>query len=168
MDLSRFSTDDLKALREGDLGRVSTEGLKLLKTMVPAEPVPAPKQSTIGSEFVRGLESLISTGRTGIGAVTGSPEEAARAGLERGERIAAEAGEGPSLERLKRIFDEKGFLEASKAAVGDVPRILSGQVPQLGAMAAGAKLGSMAGAPFGPPGALIGGGLGALALNNLV
>lgn len=33
MDLSQFSTDDLKALRDGDLSRVSTEGLKKLRSM---------------------------------------------------------------------------------------------------------------------------------------
>lgn len=37
MDLSRLSTDDLIALRDGDLGRVSTEGLLYLKSQAPKE-----------------------------------------------------------------------------------------------------------------------------------
>jgi hypothetical protein len=167
MDLSRFSTEDLKALRDNDLSRVSTEGLKLLQAMVPAEPVAEPRQSTILGEGKRGLEQLVSSTVTGL---FGSPEEAALSGLQRSQRIAEEAGEGPSLDRIQRIFQEKGFLEAGKAALGDVPRIVAGQVPQLGAMAAGAKLGAMTGtaaAPFlgpaAPAGPVIGGGLGALA-----
>ena len=126
-------------------------------------PTPQPKQSTIGGEFKRGIEQLVSSSVAGVGAVTGSPEEAALAGLRRGERIGEEAGEGPSLERLKRIFDEQGFVAASKALAGDVPRILAGQGANIAAAAGGAKLGAMAGTPLGPPGQLVGGGLGAFA-----
>jgi hypothetical protein len=106
--------------------------------MVPSEPTPQPKQSTIGGELKRGIEQLVSSSVTGVSSLAGSPEEAALAGLRRGERIGTEAGEGPSLERLKRIFDEQGFLEASKAAVGDVPRILAGEGANSAAAAGGA------------------------------
>ena len=43
-------------------------------------PAPQPKQSTIGGEFKRGVEQLISSSVAGVGALTGSPEEAALAG----------------------------------------------------------------------------------------
>ena len=44
-------------------------------------------KSGIGAAVSKGIESLISSGRTAVGALTGSPEEAARAALERGEDI---------------------------------------------------------------------------------
>lgn len=42
MDLSQFSTEDLKAIRAGDLSKVSTEGLKKLKVMQSAKAEPKP------------------------------------------------------------------------------------------------------------------------------
>jgi hypothetical protein len=155
---------------EGPEGATLEQLVAVIKQQGLDLPPTAPRQSTVLGEAKRGLEQLVSGTVTGVGAITGSPEEAALSGLRRGERIATEAGEGPSFERIQRIFQEKGFLEAGKAALGDVPRIVAGQVPQLGAMAAGAKLGAMTGtaaAPFlgpaAPAGPVIGGGLGALA-----
>lgn len=116
----------------------------------------APKESTIGGEFVRGAKQLISTTRTGLGALL-SPEEAARAGVERGQQIAAEAGEGPSFAAVRKAYEERGLLPAAGEAISQIPRALAGQGAQLAAMAGGARLGAMAGAPFGPVGAVVGG-----------
>jgi len=63
---------------------------------------PEPKESTILGEAKRGFKEYFSPIKTTAGAIVGSPEEAAKAGVARSEKIAEEAGEGPSLERVKR------------------------------------------------------------------
>ena len=119
------------------------------------------RKSTIGSELVRGGKQLASSIRTGAGALIGSPEEAAIAGVARSRAIGEEAGEGASLEAVKKAYQERGLLSAAGEVAGQIPRALAGQVPQLAAMAGTAKLGAMAGAPLGPVGAIGGGILGA-------
>lgn len=120
------------------------------------------KKSTIGSELVRGGKQLASSVRTGVGSLTGSPEEAAMAGVARSQAIGEEAGEGASLEAVKKAYQDKGLLSAAGEVASQIPRALAGQVPQLAAMAGGAKLGAMAGTAVAPgPGTLIGGALGA-------
>lgn len=118
----------------------------------------ATRKSTIGSELVRGGKQLASSIRTGVGSLTGSPEEAAIAGVARSQSIGEEAGEGASLEAVKKAYQDRGLLSAAGEVASQIPRALAGQVPQLAAMAGGAKLGAMAGAPLGPAG-VIGGGI---------
>ena len=126
------------------------------------KPQRAAKKSTIGSELVRGAKQLGSTIQTGAEAVFGSPEEAAAAGIERGKKISEEAGEGVSLEAVKRAYEKEGLLSAAGEALGQIPRAVAGQVPQLAAMAAGAKAGAMAGTAVAPgAGTVVGGILGA-------
>lgn len=120
------------------------------------------RKSTIGSELVRGGKQLVSSIRTGAGALTGSPEEAAIAGVARGQAIGEEAGEGASLEAVKKAYQERGLLSAAGEVASQIPRALASQVPQLAAMAGSAKLGAMAGTAVAPgPGTVIGGVLGA-------
>ncbi len=121
----------------------------------------APQQSTIGSELARGAKQLFSSTRTGVEALGASPEEAAQRGMARSQEIAAAAGEGPSFEAVKRAYQEKGILPAGGEALSQIPRALAGQGAQLGALAAGAKAGSTAGALFGPAGRIVGGVVGA-------
>jgi hypothetical protein len=128
------------------------------------EPAPAPvnRESTIGSELVRGGKQLASSMRTGFGALGSSPEEAAKAGIKRGEAIAEEAGEGASLDAVKRAYQEKGLLSAAGEVVSQVPRAVASQGAQLALMAGGAKAGALAGSAIAPgPGTVIGGVLGA-------
>ena len=47
-----------------------------------------PKQSTLGSELVRGGKQLLSSARTGLEALGASPVEAATRGIARGQDIA--------------------------------------------------------------------------------
>ena len=119
------------------------------------------RDSTIGSELVRGGKQLASSIRTGIGALGGSPEEAARAGVQRSEAIGEEAGEGVSLEAVKRAYREKGLLSAAGEVIDQTPRALASQAAQLALMAGGAKTGAVLGSSFGPAGTLVGGALGA-------
>ena len=121
--------------------------------------IPAPKQSTIGSELVRGGKQVLSSARTGLESIF-NPNEAAKAGVARSEDIGKEAGEGVSLEAVKKAYRDKGLLSAAGEAVSQVPRALAGQGANLASMYAGAKAGSTAGAAFGVPGRAIGAALG--------
>jgi hypothetical protein len=94
--------------------------------------------------------------------VTGSPEEAARRGIERSENIAKIAGEGASFDAVKKAYEEKGLLSAAGELASQVPRALAGQGANLAAMAGGARLGAMAGSAVAPGvGTVVGGALGA-------
>jgi hypothetical protein len=121
----------------------------------------APKQSTVGSELKRGAQQVASSMQTAFGALTGSPEEAAKAGVERGQAISQAAGEGVGFEPVKKAFQEKGLLSAAGEAVSQIPRALAGQGANLATMAGGARLGATAGSLFGPAGTVVGGALGA-------
>jgi hypothetical protein len=118
------------------------------------------KQSTIGSELVGGAKRVISSGRTGLGSIF-TPEESAKAGVARSEEIGKEAGEGASFEALKKAYEREGLLGAAKELPSQASRALAGQAANLAAMAGGARLGAMAGAPLGPAGVIGGGILGA-------
>jgi hypothetical protein len=120
-----------------------------------------PKQSTIGSELVRGGKQLVSSTRSGIGSVF-TPEESAKAGVARSEDISREAGEGASFEALKKAYEREGLLGAVKELPSQASRALAGQGANLAAMAGGARLGAMAGSAVAPGlGTVIGGALGA-------
>lgn len=117
--------------------------------------------STIGGEFKRGAKGVVSALQTAGESITRSPEEAAIRGIERGQRIAEETGEGPSFERLKRVYEEKGLFDAGAQVLSDIPKVLAGQATNLAGMAGSAKLGAMAGSPLGPVGSGVGAAVGA-------
>jgi hypothetical protein len=83
----------------------------------------------IGAAVGKGLESLISSGRTAIGALTGSPEEAAQAGLKRGEDIGTRYADQVSLEKVKKAYEKDGVLSAAGEAISQVPAALAEQAP---------------------------------------
>jgi hypothetical protein len=117
----------------------------------------APKRG-LGAAIGRGAESLASSIRTGAGVYTGSPEEAVRAGMARGEEIGRKYADQYGLDLLKKAYEEKGITGAGKELVRQVPLAIAEQIPTIATSVGGARLGAMAGAPLGPLGA-IGGGL---------
>lgn len=123
----------------------------------------AARKSGISGEFQRGLESIKSSGQTALGALIGSPEEAAARGLERQAEMEQRYAEGPSLERVKRAYEQEGLLAAGKEVLGQIPEAIAGQVPNIGATVAGARLGALAGSFAGPVGTAVGTVAGALA-----
>jgi len=109
-----------QALRKADAAG-DTEGAKRLAQYIqqvqatpaaPVAPPTAPKESTFGSELVRGAKQLVSSARTGVGSVF-NPEEAAKAGVARSQAIGEEAGVGPSLEAVQKAYQDKGVLSAT-------------------------------------------------------
>jgi hypothetical protein len=149
---------------EGPEGATLEQLVAVIQQQGPAFIAQQPKPSTLMGELRRGAEQLISSTRTGLGGMFGSPEEAAAAGIERGREISERAGEGPSFERLQRVYQEQGVLPAAKQAVSDLPQALAGQGANIAAVLAGGKLGAMAGSAVAPGiGTIAGGVLGSAA-----
>ena len=124
---------------------------------------PTPEGPTVLGELGRGAEQYLTSGATALSALFGDEEEAARKGIEEQQRIAEKYGEGPSLARLGDIYEREGLLSAAGSAISQIPELIAQQGAQLGGTAAATKTGAMLGSRFGPTGAIIGGGLGAVA-----
>ena len=122
---------------------------------------PKPKTG-IGAAVSKGVESIISSGRTALGAATGDAEEAARAGLKRGEAMSRKYADQVSLQKVKDAYNKDGVLSAAGEALSQIPAALAEQAPNLAAMVGSARLGATAGSVLGPVGATVGGIGGAL------
>jgi hypothetical protein len=121
----------------------------------------------VGAALGQGLESLISSGRTALGALTGPTEEAAAKGLERREKIGQQYAEQIGLDLLKKRYEEEGLLGGAKEVIRQVPLALAEQAPNIASTLAAGRAGAMAGGVFGPVGAVVG-GLGGAAIPSLV
>ena len=158
----------LEALRNADAAGDTEAASRLaalaqqFSSVPPATPA-KPKESTLFGELKKGFEQPISSMRTAAGALFGSPEEAAIAGTKRSQELAEKTGAGPSLEAVKKAYQENGLLSAAGEVVSQIPRAIAGQGGTFATAIGGARLGAMAGAPFGPVGSVVGGGLGAAA-----
>ena len=120
-----------------------------------------PKEG-IGAAVGKGLESLISSGKTAIGSLTGSPEEAAKAALERGEDIDRRYAQQVSLDKVKEAYEKKGILPAAGEAISQIPAAIAEQLPNIATTLGGARAGAALGSFAGPAGAVVGGIGGAL------
>lgn len=120
-----------------------------------------PKQSTIGSELVRGGKQLVSSARTGVESLFDA-NKAATEGVARSQAIGQAAGEGASFEALQKAYEKEGLLGAAKELPSQISRGLAGQAANIATTVAGAKAGAAAGAPFGTRGRLVGGAAGAM------
>jgi hypothetical protein len=121
-----------------------------------------PKEG-VGAAFRGGLEGLLSRFQTAGEAVFLSPEEAARRGVERSEEIGQRFAPGSSLDAVKQAYAERGLLGGAGEVISQIPGAFAEQIPNIAATLASAKAGALAGSFAGPGGALIGGGLGAIA-----
>lgn len=155
-----------QALRKADAAG-DTEGARRLAQYIqqvqttPVAPPAALKESTIGSELVRGGKQLVSSARTGAESLFDA-NKAATEGLARSQAIGQEAGQGASFEALKAAYEKDGVLGALKELPSQASRGLAGQAANLATTIAGAKAGAAAGAPFGTRGRLVGGAAGAV------
>jgi hypothetical protein len=140
------------------------EAMSLAKEKYPeafAEEAPARKKGIL-AQASKGLESLISSGRTAGASLLGDKDEAAKAGLARSRDIGSRYEEGADLEKVKKAYEERGLLSAAGEVVSQVPGAIAEQGANIAALAASGRLGSTLGKPFGAKGQLIGGALGAL------
>ena len=132
-----------------------------------SEEAPAPQQKGLGAAVGKGLESLISSGRTAFGALTGSPEEAAVAAQQRQEGISRKYADQIGLDKVTEAYEKRGVLPAAGEVLRQVPYAIAEQAPQLATMFGGARAGAALGSLAGPVGTVVGGLAGA-ALPSLV
>jgi hypothetical protein len=162
MPIARFQMPDGRIARfEIPEGLSPEQAEALIQAEIPNLPS-APKQSSFFGELKRGVEQPLSSIRTAFGSLT-SPEEAATAGVERSQKINEAAGEGPSLEAVKRAYADNGLLSAAGEVASQIPKAIAGQGGTFATAAGGARLGAAAGRPLGRMGSVVGGGLGAAA-----
>jgi len=141
------------------------EAMSLAKERYPdafEEEKPARKKGVL-AQASKGLESLISSGRTAGASLFGDKDEAAKAGLARSRDISSRYEEGADLEKVKKAYEERGLLSAAGEAVSQVPGAIAEQGANIASLAASGRLGSTLGSAFGAKGRLVGGALGALA-----
>jgi hypothetical protein len=109
----------------------------------------------IVSSLVGGTKRFLSSAQTALESVTGSPEEAAIAGLKRGEEISAENAPGADFGKVSKTYEEEGLLPAVGEALSQVPTAAAEMAPFIGTTLAGAAVGQAA-IPIPVAGALIG------------
>jgi len=155
-----------EALRRADAAGNVDDARKLAQfiqsqTALPEAPV-VEKPGTAGpiEALVGGAKRLGASSLTALQAPFVGGEEAAARGVARQEAITERPG--ASLDEIKKIYQEKGFLPAAKEAITQIPAGLAEQAPNIAAMLASGRLGAMAGSAFGPVGTAVGGIGGAL------
>lgn len=121
----------------------------------------APQKSGIAGAIGKGFESAVSSGRTALESLTGSPEEAAQAAAKRQEKLGEKYADQVSLEKVKEAYNKDGVLSAAKEALGQIPAAIAEQAPNLGATIGGARAGAALGSFAGPVGTVVGGLAGA-------
>lgn len=150
MDLSKLSDGDLRALSANNLGAMSDEGLKILA----GGEAPSGKKG-IGAALGKGTESFLGAGQTTLESLFGA-NKAAERGLQRGEALDKKYEDQIGLDKLKQAYEQKGIIGAGGELARQVPLALAEQAPNIAASLGSARLGAMAGSPFGPVGAGIG------------
>jgi hypothetical protein len=155
---------------EGPEGASDAEVVSALEEHLASQP--KPKKGMLAA-LSKGAESTLSGLRTGVEGAFGSPEEAARAGIQRGEDISGRYADQVSMDRVKEAYNKDGVLSAAKEVGRQIPLAIAEQAPNLATAFAGARLGAMAGTaipvPFvGTAGGAIAGGLAGAFLPSLI
>jgi len=145
---------------EGPEGASDAEVISALEQHLASQP--KPKKGLLAA-LGKGAESTLSGLRTGIEGTFGSAEEAARAGIQRGEEISGKYADQVSMEKVKEAYAKDGVLSAAKEVGRQIPLAIAEQAPNLATSFGGARLGAMAGTALGPAGTVAGGVVGGLA-----
>jgi hypothetical protein len=135
-----------------------------VKRMISESPVQtggAPQEG-ITAALTGGFKRFLSTGETALESLI-NPELSALRGAERSKQIGEQYAPGASLEKVKQAYESQGLFPAIKEGISQIPAALAEQAPQIAATLGSARLGAMAGSPFGPLGAVVGGVSGAVA-----
>ena len=118
-----------------------------------------------------GYESLKSAYSTAVAPLFGLSDEATKRGIERSQAKRMETAKAPSWEDVQKAQEKYGLFGGEKpedrGGLSSLLGMWRGQIgeslPQMGAVAGGARVGALAGSALGPVGTIGGGALGALA-----
>lgn len=138
-------------------GATEADAIRYIATKLGVTETPK-KESTFVGELARSGEKAISAFRTAAGSI-GDDAEANKAvleGVKRGDVIDERYGEGPSLARVGKEYEQKGIGAAATRVVKDAPLAVAGQAANIGTTLAGNLAGGAAGSFFGPAGAVVG------------
>ena len=141
---------------EGPAGATKAQVVAAIQAKMQASaPAPAPvpmpvvepaKKEGFGAALGKGIEGILSPSRTAIGALTGSAEEAALAGLKRSEE--SPYADQVSLDKVKQAY-QRGLLPAAGEVARQIPLAITEQAPNIAATLGSAKAGSLLGAKLG-------------------
>lgn len=148
---------------EGPEGASDEQVVAALRQHLSSQPKKEAPRSGVLASASKGLESLISSGRTAAGAATGDANEAARAALERSKSIGERYADDIGFDRVRKAYEERGVFPAAGEFLGQIPKALAEQAPNIAATLGSARLGATAGSVFGPAGSIAGGIVGAAA-----
>ncbi len=115
----------------------------------PEAATPFKQESGVLAGVKKGIEQLVSSGQTAIGAATGDANEAAKAALARNKAMERKYADQVSLEKVTDAYNKNGFFSAAGEAASQIPLAIAEQLPNFGASFAGAKAGAMAGSKAG-------------------
>lgn len=148
---------------DGPSGASQTDVINAVLSLNPtAGQAPTPPKEGIMAALTGGAKRFGSTLETGLESLI-DPTLAAQRGAARGEEISRQYAPGASLEKVKQAYEQKGLFPAAYEAISQIPSALAEQAPNIAASLGGARVGAMAGSPFGPVGAVVGGVGGAFA-----
>jgi hypothetical protein len=142
---------------EGPEGASDAQVISALEEHLASQP--KPKKGLLAA-LGKGAESTLSGLRTGIGKYV-NPEEAAMAGLQRGEAISGKYADQIGLDKVKEAYNKDGVLSAAKEVGRQIPLAFAEQAPNFAASVASARAGAALGSLAGPYGAIAGGVAGA-------
>ena len=141
---------------EGPAGATKAQVVAAIQAKMQASaPAPAPvpmpvvepaKKEGFGAALGKGIEGILSPSRTAIGALTGSAEEAALAGLKRSEE--SPYADQVSLDKVKAAY-QRGLIPAAGEVLRQIPLAITEQAPNIAATLGSAKAGSLLGAKLG-------------------
>ena len=98
---------------EGPAGASEDQIIAAVRAQLAAGTIEPAGKTGVLAALGKGTESTLSQLRSGVAGLFGSPEEAARAGLERGKKISEEYADQVGLEQVKKAYQEKGLLPAA-------------------------------------------------------
>ena len=136
---------DLEA-PEGSSEEQLTATLYYLK---PEAATPFVQEAGVLAGVKKGIEQLVSQGKTVAGTATGDANEAAKAALERSRGMSQQYADQVSLQKIKDVYSKDGLLSAAGETASQIPLAIAEQLPNFAASFAGAKTGAMAGQKAG-------------------
>ncbi|CAB5219612.1 hypothetical protein UFOVP228_97, partial [uncultured Caudovirales phage] len=138
------------------------------RRIISQHPELGPKQGTgLMATAKNMVNSTINQYRTAAGAITGDANEAAAAGAKRAQEIEAANASGIDSKKLAALWDKGDYLGLAKEAAGQAPAAITHMAPMLGEIAAGSRLGAMAGTAVAPGVGTVVGGIAGGALSQV-
>ena len=134
---------------EGPEGITVEQLSQALYSQVPEAATQFVQESGLLAGAKKGIEQLVSQGKTVFGATTGDANEAAKAALARNKEMDKRYADQVSMQKVEDVYKERGLLPAAGELASQIPLAIAEQLPNFAASYAGAKTGALAGEKAG-------------------